>query len=399
VSAEFAFVLAGAWAGNADPPAGAIDWDQVLDLALSHRVLSRLARQLPAFAGRLSAEQLRRFQHHQVAVAARRALQRQELGRVLAVLRAAGTEVLVYKGPAISAQVHGGPDDREYHDLDLLVRPSDFAAARAALLAHGYRTDQPYVLDPVLRRSECDQTLLNVQTGVSLEVHWAVAPPHFALALPTEDLFRRRVAVTLPGGPAFAPSLEDLLVLLALNGTKDGWARLETILTIARLLSSPSLDLAASVGLASHVHAARLVRIALLLAQGLTGVSLPSEIARAASADAAAVRLAAAAERRLRLGLREGQVSWSARMRLLLGSRERWRDRAEFCARRVLTPTSRDVAAMRLPAALWPAYFLVRPVRLMSDRLGLATFRRSPERTVQPVDQPATKRENARDGS
>jgi hypothetical protein len=49
----------------------------------------------------------------------------------------------------------------------------------------------------------------------------------------------------------------------------------------------------------------------------------------------------------------------------------RWADRARRSVfRRVVTPTAGDWHMVELPGSLWPLYSAVRPVRLMSERLG-----------------------------
>ena len=59
---------------------------------------------------------------------------------------------------------------------------------------------------------------------------------------PTSRIPLDRVAVPASGTSAtgrdraHAPCLEDLLILLALNGTKDGWPRLETVVLIAEII-------------------------------------------------------------------------------------------------------------------------------------------------------------------
>ena len=61
--------------------------------------------------------------------------------------------------------------------------------------------------------------------------------------------------------------------------------------------------------------------------------------------------------------------------------------------RRALTPTSGDWSMVDLPAALWPGYSLVRPVRLVLERAGirarhddsLGPFLSTPDQLVEPL--------------
>src|SRR6185369_4516607 len=61
--------------------------------------------------------------------------------------------------------------------------------------------------------------------------------------------------------------------------------------------------------------------------------------------------------------------------RFRLSSRERWRDRARHCVLRVVTPTHRDLEAVRLPPSLGWLRYGVRPLRLLAVT-GSATARR-----------------------
>jgi hypothetical protein len=61
--------------------------------------------------------------------------------------------------------------------------------------------------------------------------------------------------------------------------------------------------------------------------------------------------------------------------------------------RRAFTPTAGDWSMVDLPAALWPAYSLVRPIRLVSERVGLRArhddslgpFLSTPDQLVGPL--------------
>ena len=50
---------------------------------------------------------------------------------------------------------------------------------------------------------------------------------------------------------------------------------------------------------------------------------------------------------------------------LMCRMRERWRDRLRLLARLLFAPGPGDWSSMSLPRALWPAYVLLRPIRLV----------------------------------
>ncbi len=72
----------------------------------------------------------------------------------------------------------------------------------------------------------------------------------------------------------------------------------------------------------------------------------------------------------------------------------RWADAATRSLRqRLFTPTAADWQAVRLPAALWRGYAIVRPIRLVAERLGvkeryesgLGPFLATPDELIDPL--------------
>jgi hypothetical protein len=159
-----------------------------------------------------------------------------------------------------------------------------------------------------------------------------------------------------------------LLLLLCVNGAKDLWRALEPVCAVSELLRAPAgLDWQRAVSLARRAGALRMLLVGLLLARDLLDAPLPSEVSRLADSDRAARRLAAEARRRLS----EPQARpWglAAETRFRLASRERLRDRARYCALRLLTPTHRDCSP-ELPPSLSFVYYALRPLRLLGGAL------------------------------
>ena len=303
MSAEFAFLLAAA----RHPPtveqraaivaraSAHLDWERVLTLAREHRLLSLVLSNQSAFWNLVPPDSQKAFVRAQAAISARAALLHRELKRLLGILGDAAVEALAYKGAALAIQAYGAAMVRDYHDLDLIVRTLDLHPARQTLLANGYAPKYPGDddIDPIIRRSECDQTLVHGATGVSVELHWAITPPFFCLPLPIEPLFDRRVKLDGADLQAFAPGPEDTVLLLAVNGTKDGWSRLEPVCAIAHLVKSThAFDWAGLFQRASEVNARRILNVALLLAQAAFSTTVPEPWSTRLQHDAVAVRLA-----------------------------------------------------------------------------------------------------------
>jgi hypothetical protein len=352
---------------------GTINWERVLSLCLRHGLLPLVRRPLSAFPELVPAAAHVAFARAHVASAARGASLTHELGRLLRLLEGAGVEALAYKGPAMAVQLYGDVQARAFLDLDLLVRPRDFGRCRALLLESGYAPMHDGLKPTpaaVSRRSECDESFVHADTRVLVELHWAATPPYFSFPLSTEALFERRVRVEAPELSALAPCPEDLLLLLAVNGTKDTWARLETIVALAALVRRhPKLAWTAALDRAAELHARRMVHVGLLLARRLLGTTVPGEMMREVDDDHAAAALAEDAIMRLDREDSGGPTGLVSRSLFILRSRERLNDRLRFCALRALTPTRLDAAALPLPDPLWPVYYLVRPWRLLRQQV------------------------------
>ncbi len=84
-------------------------------------------------------------------------------------------------------------------------------------------------------------------------------------------------------------------------------------------------------------------------------------------ADASVGSLAAQVRLQLFAGGRPGP--WGV-ARFHLEARERWRDRVEYAWRLAVTTTPGDWEMVRLPDALFPLYYLLRPLRLLGTYGG-----------------------------
>lgn len=335
-----------------------IDWERFLSLCARHAVLPLVERRLQAVPS-VPAAARERLGRAARAALAQSLMLTEELRRILADLRVRAIPALAYKGPALALQVHGDTTLRSFRDLDLLVTRSDFFRAREALSGLGYRPSDAIsgAQEEALLRSECDQPLVHAGSGAIVELHWAVTPPHFSFPLATEELLRRAVSIDLSGLPVPAPSPEDLLLLLAMNGAKDLWTRLEPACLVAALLER-QLDWPRVAALARALRAERLLALALTLARELLGARVPPlEL----PADAALPALVAQARGNLLDEHPNPGLMAIARFRLR--SREHWADGLRYCALRALLPTPAD--APPWPRRWWPVAFARRPFRLL----------------------------------
>ena len=179
-------------------------------------------------------------------------------------------------------------------------------------------------------------------------------------------------AAHLPVLRAPARRLDNLLFLCC-HGTKHNWGALSWLVDVAELVrGQPSLDWDAVLRWSRVLGRRRPVQLGLHLAHQLLEAPVPSEVL----ADGDRDREVAALVSVVSTGLLDpvsvfGRGLWSS----LVGSvwfrgTASWWDRARFVRSWVLTPHPPDYAWVSLPAWAGPAYYLVRPLRLLLKHRG-----------------------------
>jgi hypothetical protein len=344
-----------------------IDWERLLYLATGHGVVPLLYRSLNTIrpAG-VPLSVMERLRNEAQGIAGRNVMLANELLAVLDLIHASDVSAMPYKGPALACQVYGDLGLRSFIDLDILVRRSDVPRVRNVLEENGYepRLKMTAGKQRAILRSECDEVFTGTN-GRVLEIHWAITPPFFSFQLQTKDLFARATTIELLGKKVLAPAPEDLLLILSVNGAKDMWNRLEFISRVAELLHRyPQIHWQNTFARAQELGADRMILLGLFLAHHLLGASLPEEVLE--RIERTRILWSMGNQVCERLFCRPEDVpSLLELTRFRLRSRERLRDRINYCLKRALTPTHQDLENLTLPTSLEFLYPLFRPFRLI----------------------------------
>jgi hypothetical protein len=356
---------------------GPLDWDRLLALSWRHWLMPLVNNHLlNSFADYIPASHLEKvredFQHN----AARNLVLTTELCSVLEDFERHGIAALPYKGPAMALQVYRDLKLRSFVDLDVLVRRIDATRAGTLLAARGYRPHPQLspAQEAMLSHSECDRVYLREARNFMLELHWAIVPPFFSVALKTEDVLADCARAEMCGRQVDVPAPEMLLLLLCVNGTKDLWAGLEPVCAVSELVrNNKGLDWERVIALGRRAGALRMLNVGLLLARQLFDVRLPERVLESIDNDRAVEKLAR--EARARLAEVEARVPGLAeKTRFRIMARERGRDKMRYCALRLLTPTYKDCVT-ELPTSLSFLYYGLRPLRLLRDGLKRSASR------------------------
>ncbi len=343
-----------------------LDWDWLLRMAYPHRVVPLVYRHLAALSPAVVPEAVRDTLRARYEAHARDNLRHvRDLLHLLDRFAAHRVAAVPYKGPTVALRCYGDLALRPFRDLDFLVRPDDLATAHQVLVADGYRPWPP--------RTPRQQTAIRTtwhedafwRDDDIVELHWALAPREFPLPLDLDDVWARLEPLPLGRTPIRTLCAEHLLFVLCTHGAKHCWERLGWICDVAELLrSTPGLDLDGGLERARDLGVHRMVLLAFRLARDLLDAPLPGTVARRVQGDGAVARLADHVESALFRHVPSPPRDRAELSPFHLRARERWRDRLRYCAQVALTPTPGDWAWLRLPDALYPLYYLVRPIRL-----------------------------------
>ena len=340
------------------------DWDAVARFATGHAVEWWVVRALP---GDGAASVVRAALNDAVrAVALSGMAGARQLTVLCEVLDDAGVRAVAYKGPALSADVHGDLGARRFADLDLLIAEVDRPRALAALRAVGYASPSGY--------TEREERLYSRWEGVAqlsrgndwpVELHWRCQAPRYGGPQDPAAVVARARPCALGGGAVLVPSPEDLGVLLALHGVKHVWKSLLWLADFVAAVSRPGFDWPLFAARADEWNVRRAVHYALLVAHELTALDMPPALLAAARADAHATCLARAVPMQLSREPGAPDLWKESTPRYDLQWLEGTWARARYLALAAALPTPQERKVAPLPDALLPLAYPVRALRLM----------------------------------
>jgi hypothetical protein len=361
-------------------------WDFVEKYAQNHAIIPVVAHLLTLHANELMPQStFDRLRERLVQNAQKNLVWLREWMRLLAVFAEAGIRVISFKGPALALMAYHNLSLREFTDLDLLVRPSDVAMARKVLTRQGYTLDSlvlnPHTREGLIRSKNQQISFVKEQErGLHVDLHWGLLSDT-ASALLNVDQFLDSSIVETEGQVSFRSlTPEHLLLLLCVHGTKHCWSNLRWLCDLAcHIKSKPTLNWSECFRLAQSSGTDVTLTHSLLLCTDVLGVTLPEVIEKYSGRHTAASLLASQARDFL---FRENtddsryiddRTRYREVLRYRLGFRKggHGMHAANMLLRRAFVPNEADWDWLRLPPALYFLYYAMRPIRLVSERLGM----------------------------
>jgi hypothetical protein len=343
-----------------------LDWSEVLRLAEHHGVLPLAARNLIEHARGLPAEVERTLRSAYQANLRSSLWFAAELARIMQHFERRQLRAVPYKGAVLAQALYRDLGLRSFSDLDFLISSADFKRAKQALAEIGYRpsADLTPAVERLWLRTGYERAFDSASGKNLVELQWAFLPHFYGVDLGVEDVMARAGRTVVGGCEMPCLSAEDLLLVLCLHAAKHLWTRLIWISDIAETLRTQTIDYSLVFSQARTLGIARILGVSFWLVKNMLRAGIPEAAEEMIAADPRVPVLGSDFAERLARGAAYDFVSIEY-FRLILKLRERRGDRLRYLWRLFWTPGVGDIAAVRLPEALFPLYRIVRVGRLM----------------------------------
>ena len=356
------------------------DWGKVCRLAQYNGITPLLNRQIAAHCADLTPPQVVDELSRQCRTLARRNyMQTAELVRISQVCALEGIQIIVFKGPALAATAYGDTALRPFGDIDVLVKEADCERLWQILTESGYTTKPQTSVDlfrPLLVKLGHEQSFerhneRNTVTSL-IDLHWS---------LYVDYLGRSTSLTLLPPNPivlcgdsslrTLAP--EELLVFLAVHGTKHRWEMMLWAVDVGELIArTPNLDWEKVDSICAELRTERMLALALNLAVEHLQLPcvVPTRWLEMFARDKTLQSLATRSTKKWYIDSppppEQLRASWYYKTRAFDRHIDGWR----FLLHELFAPTVREWMAYPFPAAMLPLYYVLRPVLLVRGFLG-----------------------------
>ena len=344
-----------------------LDWNFLLQFADENGMLPLFCEHLAHFPSiSIPAETSNRLREENRVHSMRALSLTAELLRICDALRGGGSAFAPWKGPALAQTAYGGPSLRQFDDLDFVAEQKSMPQIYDSMEALGYAAKLPREAFAFARGRGIpgEYVFVKAQHGALVEFHTERTLRHFPHAPRVGEMLRRGSAVIVESRIVPVLSPPDDLLMLAVHGAKDFWARLiwvADIAAIAAKLSGADWELLRAE--AKQCGATRMLNVALCLAHSILSVPMNSNGAEEALRDGAASRIAQQIRDYL-LGVSDTPqgIVWRSRYRIAMG--EGALKGLRYWIRLSTAPAEEDWSAARSVAESSPAHVLLRPLRL-----------------------------------
>jgi hypothetical protein len=255
-----------------------INWSRLLNIATEQQVIPMLYQTLKKFENvpqsvLADLQKINRFNGIKNITLTK------ELLRVLQVLDHAGIEAIAFKGAALAVSAYGSLTMRQFGDLDILVKHSDFAKAKAILAKEGYLSNLPLEVEIDLFERILQTPLYS--KNYTIDLHWGLPPRRNHNPNHYDFLWQSTGSLTIQDQAIKILIPELVLVFQSVNfaGDREDWRLLKPICDLAQVIKTyPDLDWNLAIYLAGKLRCKKLFVLGLYIAHRVLDISVPVQI-------------------------------------------------------------------------------------------------------------------------
>jgi hypothetical protein len=222
-----------------------VDWNAFTCLAVRHRVVPQihhlLSQGVPDSVPHSVREQ---FADLNAEIVAHNLTLTAELVRIARVFQRRSIPLLAFKGPTLASELYGELHQRQFVDLDLMVRPNDLPAAIELFHELGYQAcsvDLGGMSPSQLRRVVIDSKSYELVRSepphqYHVDLHWRLSNDDTFFTNVPESLFDDATETTISGQPILTMPTRQLVSYLAFHGGNHRWMRLSWLCDLAHAM-------------------------------------------------------------------------------------------------------------------------------------------------------------------
>lgn len=347
-----------------------INWDMLLDIANLERVFPLLYRNLVLISPKKVPQVvMTRFRNEYLFNSIRNLKLTRELLFIIENFDAKGIPIMPFKGPVLAEQVYGDISLRSFADLDVLIPEREYTRAEELLQSLGYLNDLKLTpaQNAAFLKSAHHHHFGNNKTGTSLELHWKISASIFYLQPDLSEAWNRAGITNILGKKVTSFSPEDMLLILCEHGARHQWSQLSWIYDVAGIVKTKKINLPCLIEQSERIGNKRPLLLGLLLASDLLDTDLAPEIYWMAKGDKAVRANAEQVKKDLYTRDSSRGSSGPHASESIKGLEFYFHLLSRYqllkTLLRAFTPSQNDWNIVSLPDALFPLYYLVRPLR------------------------------------
>jgi hypothetical protein len=266
------------------------DWNYFTEIATYHGVTPLFYKNVHDICPELFPNHiLLQFQKTSQTNASHNLFLTQQLVKIIDLFTAHHIPVIPYKGVVLATLAYQNLTLRQCSDIDILVERQDLLKARELLMSQGYLSSDS------LSKEELDNIFQFAQGHAwqmshssyshSVDLHWTIIPNYF-VGNRTSELFQEKLqSISLANRSVITFNPSNLLVILCLHGTVEGWRQLKRCCDIAELIYRCEIDWHYAIEQAIKLNCQRELLVGLLIANQLLDANLPEEMQKLIEAD------------------------------------------------------------------------------------------------------------------